>query len=343
MTRLVPLRQLRHRIGPLAGASASQALSSLSNVIVAIAVGRGVGAAGLGRYALAFSAYLVVLAVSRALVSEPLLALRRQTRPDDPALNAAAGASALVGAGGGAVCILIGVGLQRPEIWIVGLFMVPLCVQDFLRFAFFRARRQWRAALLDAVWVLVSLGGFPVILSQRTPAVAAAMWGVGATIAAVPGLIVLRVRLARPTAVYRWWRLEARRLGVGLALESIALTIGSQASLWVIASALGNADLGLLRAAETILAPVTMVVSGFGVLVVPDMAQSSAQPSRSRALRISLQAVILTGVLAAALVWLGPPIARLLFGSVLEVEKTLLLPVGCHFAATPSRWGRSVH
>lgn len=329
----VAIRDAARRVGPLAGAGASQALSSLSNVVIVIAVGRGSGAAGLGRYTLAFSAYLIVLAVTRALVSEPLLALRRGLHRGDTAVNAAATASAWLGGVGGMLCVLAGTGLQRPEFTAVGLLMIPLCVQDLLRFAFFQARRPWLAALLDAVWVAASLASFPVIVSQTTPVVAATLWGSGAMVAGVPGLLLLRVHPVRLKTAYRWWRLEAKRLGVGLATESMTLTVGSQASLWVIAALLGEGQLGLLRAAESVLAPVTMTVSAFTMLAIPQMAQSDRSPTPRSALRVSGRALILVGAVAGVLVWIGPAVAHLLYGSDLSLQQALLVPVGAHFVA----------
>lgn len=326
------LREIASRLGRLAGAGTSQALSSLSNVVVVVAVTRGCGPAGLGRYTLAFGAYLIVLTFTRALVSQPLLTLRGKIEAGDSAVNATATITAYLGGAGGVACILVGIGLRRPEFLAVGILMIPLYVQDLLRFAFFQMDQPWRAALLDAVWLLISLASFPIIVSQESPTVALGLWGVGALFAAVPGLMILRVRPVGIAVAYEWWRLKAQHLGTGLVLESIAFSVGSQASLWVIVALLGDGDLGLLKAAQTVLAPAMMAVTGFSMLTIPRMAQSASSPSIVSAVRISGRALVLVGMASTTLYWMGPLITRVLFGPDLGLTRALLLPACVNLA-----------
>ena len=329
----MPLRDTVGRLGRIAGASASQVFSSLSNVVIVIAVGRGGGAPSLGRFTLAFGAYLIILGSCRALVSQPLLTLREKLRPRDAALGAAATATACLGAGSGVVCVVLGLGLGRPELAVVGLAMIPLCIQDLLRFAFFQVGRPWGAVLLDGIWLLVSLAAFPIIVSQGSPALAMSLWGAGALVAAVPGFLILKPRPVGLATSYKWWRSEARHLGLGLVLESIAYSIGSQAGLWVIVVLLGDGDLGLLKAAQTILGPAMMALAGFNMLAVPEMAQSGSRPSMRLMLRMSARALGLIAVAVTGLVWVGPWAARILFGSEMHLSRALLIPVAAQYAA----------
>jgi O-antigen/teichoic acid export membrane protein len=317
----------------LAGAGTSQVFSSLSNVVVVVAMGRGGGAAGLGRYTLAFGAYLIVLGFSRALVSQPLLTLREKIEVGDESVKASATAVAWLGLAGGAASSLVGLGLRRPEFIAVGLLMVPLCVQDLLRFAFFQTDRPWRATLLDAVWLLVSFAAFPIMVSRESPTTAIALWGAGSLLAAVPGLLILKVRIIRPARAYRWWLLQARALGIGLVLENAAYVIGTQAGLWVIAVLLGGSDLGLLKAGQTIIQPAMISLAAFTMVATPRMSQSAKGASPRAILSTSAGAVVLVGAASAALVWIGPPVARILFGSDLRPSRDLLLPVAIQFTA----------
>jgi O-antigen/teichoic acid export membrane protein len=323
-------------LGPLrrlAGAGTAQVLSSLSNVVIVIAMGRGGGAAGLGRYTLAFGAYLIVLGFCRALVSQPLLTLREKIEAHDETVKASATAVACLGLGGGAVSVLVGLGLRSPEFIAVGLLMVPLCVQDLLRYAFFQTDRPWRATLLDGIWLLVSLAAFPIISSHESPTIGIVLWAAGALLGAVPGLVILGVRAVSPARAYRWWRLHARQLGVGLVLENVAYTLGTQASLWVIALLLGGGDLGLLKAGQTILQPAMICLAAFNMVAIPRMSQSARGVSHRSVLLTSGGAILLVGVVSVGLVWLGPPIARIIFGSDLQPGRALLLPVAVQFTA----------
>ncbi len=300
----------RDRLGPLgrlAGAGTAQVLSSLSNVVIVIAMGRGGGASGLGRYTLAFSAYVIAVGFSRALVAQPLLTLREKIQAGDESVKASATAVTWLGIAAGALSILVGLGLQRPEFVAVGLFMVPLCVQDLLRFAFFQTDRPWRATLLDAIWLLASLAAFPIIASQESPTTAVLLWGAGSLLGTIPGLVILKVRPVSPTRRYRWWRPQARHLGVGLVLESAAYSLGFQASLWVIAVLVGGSDLGLLKAGQTILQPAMICLAAFNMVAIPRMSQAARGVSPRSVLATSGGAVLLVGAVSAALVWVGPP------------------------------------
>jgi O-antigen/teichoic acid export membrane protein len=317
-----------HRI---AGAATSQGLSSLSNVVIIAAIGRGGGASGLGRFTLAFSAYLITLSLCRALVSQPVLTLRGKLGAGDSRLNASVTAVGSLAFAAGLLSIGVGIGLHRAEFIAAGLLMAPLCVQDLLRFAFFQTNRPWGAALLDAIWLLASLASFPIILWRGSPVVAMVLWGVGALVSAVAGLVILRVRFTSPLLAHRWWRQEARHLGTGLVLESLAYSLGSQASLWVIAVILGGSDLGLLKGAQTVVGPAMMVLAGFTMVTVPRVAQSPQSQSLGSTWAISGRALLLVAGTSGVLVGAGPLVVRILFGSSLDVSQSLLLPTAVQF------------
>src|SRR5262245_15550550 len=52
---------------------ADQALSSATNVALTVVIAREVGAADLGAFGVAYAAYLILVGLSRAVCSEPLL------------------------------------------------------------------------------------------------------------------------------------------------------------------------------------------------------------------------------------------------------------------------------
>ncbi len=65
--------RLRHHAGGFAWTGFDQALSSISNVIVSLALARSGGVEALGVFTIAFAAYLIALGFLRSLVSEPVL------------------------------------------------------------------------------------------------------------------------------------------------------------------------------------------------------------------------------------------------------------------------------
>jgi O-antigen/teichoic acid export membrane protein len=319
---------VRRHIRSFAWVGVDQLLSSLSNVVVAIAIARAAGTAGLGRYSVAFACYLLVLGFHRQLVTEPLLSLRwhptaENTVHDAPAL----GASVLYLLAASLMVLVIGLATQRLELIVLAPLLPGVCVQDFDRYLAFRRQRQRLAAGLDALWVALSAFSCYWILRSGSPAVAVVGWGLAGGIAAVYGAIRLHVAPARPSVSVRWWRSEARRLGGFLTLAAIAYTAGSQGMLLAIAATIGEEGLGQLREAQILLGPAALSVAAFGFFVLPRLIRREEQITSRTSARLSLAAAVLAGGAAATSVVVAPPVSRLVFGHATAVSITLLVPL----------------
>jgi O-antigen/teichoic acid export membrane protein len=307
-------------------ATGDQILSALSNLVITLAVARGSGVEGLGRYSVAFAAYLTVLGFSRSLVSEPLLSVPRQERDreDEAAqvtltlLCAAVGALVVGGAG-----LLLG----RVELLIVAAALPVMLLHDILRYQAFRRKRPQLAALLDGGWLVGSVIAWPAVTGSGSAAVAVACWAGAALLGVGLALRPLRPGLVMPRAALSWWRRDARGLAAPLLLDNLLATVSSQTLVFVLASMAGNSALGLLRAGQVYFAPLGLMFAALGVLAVPHLAQRPSVATAAVAIRLSAAAAALAVVVCGVIIVAEPVLHTVLYAGSIDVPGLLLIPL----------------
>lgn len=326
MTARLTLQQARRAASSLSWATVDQVFFALSNLVVTLAVARGGGAEGLGRYAVAFAAYLVVLGCARSLISDPLLATPRTSgeRSVEGAAASLTGIFALVAA---LVVAGIGLVLGRPELVVVAAALPLTLLHDVLRYEAFRRQAPAMAALLDGGWLLGSLLAWPVITRSDSAAVAVAAWSAGAVLALLIAAPVIRLRFAGPASSLRWWWSEARTYATPLLLDSVIVASSSQALVVVLASMASDSALGVLRAGQVYFAPMGIGLVAIGVLLVPQLAQRAGATTNTVAIKLSGGIAALAAVFSGAVLVAEPVLHRLLFGSSIDVPRSLLLPL----------------
>lgn len=274
-----------HRLG---GGVVSQVLSSATNFLLSVLVLREAGLAAFGWFTLVFFAYLLGINLVRAIVGTPML-LSEQGRA--------------ARAGGFGVAVLLGVAMATLGLPLVllmpadqrhfGLAMalaLPFALlQDSQRFSAFADKTPGRAAVLDGVWLLVMV--VPALVAAIDPTTA---WAVGAAISALIGVYGQRLRPARRLVVAflratRTWR-------NGLLSEAAGAMAVLQAGPYLVALVVGVGAFGALRAAYTLVAPVSMVVAG----VAPILLVSYQQLTRDRPGALRRRAALCATVIAAA-------------------------------------------
>jgi O-antigen/teichoic acid export membrane protein len=324
----VRIAKARDYARSFAWSGADQVLSSLSNVIIAIAIARAGGAAGLGRFSVAFACYLIVLGFNRQLVAEPLLSLRwHPTSPNKPHESPALGASILYLAVASLVVLGIGVATGRVEFVVLAPLLPGVCVQDVERYIAFRRQQQRLPAALDGLWVVFSAVFCYWVLRSGSPAVAIAAWGLAGGISAVFGAIRLRLVPARPSVSIRWWRREARRLGGFLTLASIAYTVGGQGVLLGIAATIGVEALGQLRTAQILLGPAGLSTTAFSFFILPRLIRREGEITTRNSGLMSIAAATIAVSACGASIVIAPMVSRLVFGQATAVALILLIPL----------------
>jgi O-antigen/teichoic acid export membrane protein len=329
---------------------ADQGLSSLTNFVLGIVVARTVGLTDFGAFGLAFSAYLIVAGLSRAVTAQPLLIRYSGVSTNDwrRGASAATGTALLVGVASaiGALGIaLVSDGSLRSAFVALALTLPGLIVQDAWRFAFFAHGRGRAAFLNDLVWAIVQLTGFvlAVDLGAGTVFWAVIAWGGAASLAAVVGMAQARL-IPRPMAARGWWR-EHRDLLPPYIGEVAAYILAGQLLLYAVGLVAGLAVVGALRGAQILLGPLNVVVQGFYLVAVPE-AVKILRSSARRFTRLCLAAGLALAAPAVAwtiiLVLLPESFGLALMGAVWDPAHAVLLTWGLAFAAINLGTGASI-
>src|SRR5512132_2072207 len=173
---------------------ADQAVSSLTNLAVAIHVARSLGTSELGAFSIAFATYQVALNASRGLATDPLVV--RYSGVEDPswrwAVARSTGMAITVGVIIGVCCGVAGLllsGSTGAALVALGVTLPGLLLQDSWRFAFFSVGRGGQALANDLVWAisLVLILTTMIAPAPRSVSWSILAWGGSATLAAVVG------------------------------------------------------------------------------------------------------------------------------------------------------------
>jgi O-antigen/teichoic acid export membrane protein len=330
---------LARRIAGRAGWSvADQVLSSIINFGLGIAVARVSTPAEFGVYALAFSAYLIAINVTRPVAVEPLIIrfTGASIHAWKAALARAAGMVIALGLGLGVIAVAIGViagavtDTGAGTIFVIlGVGLPGLVLQDAWRLTFFAERRGREAFLNDAAWATTSLAIGVAVTANGNATVAAylAAWVIGANLGALVGIVRVAVR-PRMGQIGRWWA-EQRDLGRPLLGEHLVTNIAGEAIPYLISIVAGITAAAALRGAQLLLGPFNVVFQAAHLIALPEAVRISERaPRRLVPLAGAFSAVLFAGVAAVGLVVILMPdaIGEALLGSTWAVVDPVLLP-----------------
>jgi len=283
-----------------------QAFSSLTNFALGILMARTQGPKGFGAFSLAFATYVVILNVSRALSTEPLVVRYSTASLSEwqQGAGAATGTALAVGVVAGAACAFVGWhsgGAIGGAFLALGLTMPGLMLQDSWRYAFFARGRGAQAFLNDAMWAVVLFPalGLIVWIGHASVFWLTVAWGGAATVAGLVGILQARL-VPRPFKASQWlrrqWDLVPRFLG-----EFMALIGTTQLSLYVIGGIAGLEAVGAIRAAQILLGPVYAFSIGVRLAATPEAVRLLKRSSTKRLRRMC--ALLSGGLATVTLVW----------------------------------------
>jgi O-antigen/teichoic acid export membrane protein len=337
-------RGLRH----LVGASASwarrpaarrsgwvvldQGVSSLTNFAATIVVARSVSDQLFGAFSVAVVVYIVLVNLTRALVSQPL-AIRVSAVVDQRGdVAAALGAAIFVGGAAGVGVVIAGMGVGTmvgAALAVVGALLPGLMLQDTLRFCLFTMGRPTLAVVNDLVWAASQAGLLAVVLTLRHESTVAltAAWAGGAVVASVVGL-----RQARTIpAVGEGLRFVRRHLSLGgrMAAEAIMTNGSSQVTILAVGATLGATGVGGIRGGATLFGPFTVAFLG---LMAAGIAEGSRLFARSPDRLIPVLAAVSCVLLGLSVVWgtvlvlMPSEWGRVLLGDTWPAAQDLIVP-----------------
>ena len=282
-----------------------QTLSSSSNLLLALLVGRHSTVQEFGLFALSTSMYWFCLGAGRALIGEPGFV----TRDSDPRRSASArlyvgaGFAVISSAGFWGLAVVFG----DPLFILMGVALVPLLLQDGLRYLFFARAEPWGALALDAVWLTMQIFAIPVVLAwldPEGPLVWVAAWTIGALTSVVVGLLWLRPGCS-PSGV-RAWMTRTRRLAAGFLSDFVITTGAQQATLMLLPAVSSLGVVAALRTAQVVNGPLNVLMGATAIIVLPAVARRRDANDLSGALRDARRAAThLVAISAAYLVVLS--------------------------------------
>lgn len=333
-----PRRWFAWRIGrrtTIAWGFIDQAFSSATNFGLSLLAGRMLGPSGLGQVFLAFSVYLFVLVVQRALVTETLLALTSAYDRQRRAETAGVGLTLSILVGILATLIAAVVGFALPgsggtPLLLVAPWLCVTLVQDFWRSLLFRERRASAAAANDAIWFITMAASLPIAWVFRTEEAVMCVWGLGALGGAVAGFIQTRVRPSSIRGALSWWSREAWPFGRWNVAAAIVVNIGVSLWAFVLAAIVGAAALGGYRAVESLFAPLSLIGPAVALPGLPAIARAYAvgyRQARDVAVRLSGIAVAASLAFFSAFFLGGWHLLPLLYGSEFLRYRNLVVPI----------------
>jgi O-antigen/teichoic acid export membrane protein len=279
---------------------ADQVVSSGSNYLTAFLASLVLAPVDFGAFVLAYAVVTVLLAGTRAVVGEPLLAhlptvegsRRRGLGASALSLALVLGlVSALVCAAGGA---------WFTALLVFAVWMPAALVADAARYVLLARRDTGRALVVDTVWVVVQLAVLGGVLAWGSWSIGwlAAAWGIGAVAAVVAFAVVAPERFAAPRA---WWA-ESRYLSGWFTATSVLGQVQIYLVLLLAGAVLLAVDTAGLRAVQLmVFQPAITLMAALLVLLVPPMAACTAAGDLAglrRARGRALAAMAVIGVLA---------------------------------------------
>lgn len=299
---------------------ADHVICSGSNFALMVLVAGSVSVVTLGEFALLYGFYVVVVELSRAAVSEPLLVRRPEGEAAvRRALADSSGSAAVFGALAGVVLLAVSpflIGAHWRSALVLALLLPALLVWDAIRLAFIAIGRQRRAVLVDVVGGVVQVSAAFAALHVSTGlSWLVAGWGLGGLVAAVTATVQAGT-LPRLTAPRRWLA-EYGRLVRPYFVETGALSLAGYAVLIVLGHIAGPAAVGAWRAALTLFGPANVVMAAGRVAVVSELSRIRSK-APARMLRSAVTAGLLCGAVGATAgtvaAFLPEPVGRALLG-----------------------------
>ena len=320
---------------------ADQAVSSVGNFLFVAVVARTATVAEFGAFSLAYALYAIALGAGRAVGGEILL-LRGVQRPKDARAESERLLFLVVAIGAVAGLSLLGLGLILDDplgeiLSALGICLPVLLLQDAIRYCFFARGEPTRAVLNDSVWTVAQVAFFAAILWLDTDAGAAALvlgWTGGAAVAVILGLAQTRL-MPRPSlhlARGHGDRSRARSFLADFGLSALALNAG----LYVIAGVAGLAAAGAVRGAMLLFAPLSALVSGLRIVVLPALARTAAdgiRALRTRAEELGIAHAVVAVLYSAVVLLLPDTVGEAILGDTWPAAEPLIVALAVMYSA----------
>ena len=309
-----------------------QGLSSLSNLLVLVAVAHLLEPVDFGRFSLLFLVYALGQALVRSAVSVPVLVHTHDAleRPQE-----ALGAAILLGLAVSGLCVAAGglmwwaADVMAASVLVLGACLPFLLLHDVGRYLAFARGKPGRAIELDLLWLLLTVGGFVLVIRQDAQelswiVLAWAGSGAAASLWAFAQYGVPRGRALSMDWVRERWSFVWRSVVSNVAAQGIGLMGGALAA--VVSSPVAVA---VLRASLLVGRPSATVQAGVGASTAADVAREGPADGGARLLRRALVVCWAVAVINLGVLYVLPDaVGTAILGGVWPLVEPLILPIG---------------
>ncbi|WP_239381580.1 hypothetical protein [Frankia sp. CIT1] len=282
-----------------------QVLSSATNALIAFTVARQVSAGQFGAFSIAFALFALIIGFSRAASTAPMGMKYADASPGifRAATAAATGTALVLGIIAGGCLVAVGTVLGATvglTVVAMGLVMPGLLLQDAWRYVFIAQGKPVKAAVNDAVWTVIQLGGVFVLCQHgvHSSATFVLVWGAAAAVAAVGGAVQAGCRPA-PRRSREWITCHREAAGY-LSAEYITVQGAQQGSTLLIGVFGTELAVGALRGVQTLLGPTTILAVGIISFAVPEFSRRREMPARARMRSATMLSCLVVG---AGVLW----------------------------------------
>jgi O-antigen/teichoic acid export membrane protein len=310
-------------------------LSSVTTLCLTLLAGRSLGASGLGVVYTGFMAYISLLALHRAVITTPLISDSSTLGEGERLVETRKALTATLAAGLAlaAVTALLGAAIRGPiglGLLVFAPWLVPAFVQELFRASLFRDGRGRQAAVMQIAWLATVVLCAPIAARIDSTWAVVSAWGAGSVVAAMLGVLWARGLPSRLPVAWAWFRSVALPFGRWLALQEGSFVIGFYGLVVILTAILGAADVGGLRAADSVFAPFTLLAPALMLAGLPAVSRSVAV-SRAKALQlaaaISAFCVLLILAYSAVMFLAGDTVLPAVFGDDFEPYVHLVVPM----------------
>lgn len=314
-----------------------QVMAALSNMLLMVFVARALNdEVGFGAFSMSFVVYGVAVALSKAMVGQPLQMRHSADSPEAfrRAVRTSQGTAAWLGIGIAVICVAVGMWVGGP-VELAFLALAPclpaLVMQDSCRMAFFAAGRADQAALIDFIRMVLQFGLLfgAIALGWTDLGILTLTWGIAGCVSAATGLFLLRT----PPSLFGAgeWISEQKDI-TGFLIAEYLLGLGAaQFGILLIAPLASEADVGAIRAVQTLLGPLNILGTAALAFAVPELSRRAHMRASSR-IKAMIAVSAAMGLAAAGyvgvLLLLPNPVGEWLFKASWAGAAPVLLPMG---------------
>lgn len=240
----------------------TNAISSIGNFAISITLARTLGITDLGEFGIAFAIYAFITGLSRAIICEPLLA----SHPSREDFSAGSNRASLIGAATGVVVLLVSISISSPYLFAISFAMHGLVIFDYLKSMNLAIFNKKHSLVQDSTWTISAvIAAALVYLEWITGFQGFILWAWSGAIIGYFSMYLHSMALQPKWNIGRAETKNSLAFGGDFVIGSGA----SQVSFNLVGVVAGLSTVGSLRAAATLLGPISIIVGSARTLAIP--------------------------------------------------------------------------